>query len=133
MGPVLERLRGRCMALPEATERLSHGEPTWFVRGKKVFVTFAGRHHDDRVAFWCAASAEERDALVAEDPERFFVPPYVGGRGWLGVYLDTARVDWAEIDEIVREAYRLIAPKKLAALLDEPTDTPARPGAEPQT
>ncbi|HEY0572956.1 MAG TPA: MmcQ/YjbR family DNA-binding protein [Pseudonocardia sp.] len=113
------------MALPEATERLSHGEPTWFVRGKKVFVTFAGRHHDDRVAFWCAAPAEERDALVSEDPERFFVPPYVGGRGWLGVYLDTAGVDWAEIDEIVREAYRIIAPKELAALLDGPTDTPS--------
>jgi hypothetical protein len=125
VGAALERLRGRCMALPEATERLSHGEPTWFVRGKKVFVTFAGRHHDDRVAFWCAASAEERDALVSEDSDRFFVPPYVGGRGWLGVYLDTARVDWAEIDEIVREAYRLIAPKQLAALLDGPTDTPS--------
>jgi hypothetical protein len=124
-GAALERLRGRCMALPEATERLSHGEPTWFVRGKKVFVTFAGRHHDDRVAFWCAASAEERDALVAEDAQRFFVPPYVGGRGWLGVYLDTARVDWAEIDEIVREAYRLIAPKKLAAQLDASTGSPA--------
>jgi hypothetical protein len=125
VGAALERLRGRCMALPEATERLSHGEPTWFVRGKKVFVTFAGRHHDDRVAFWCAAPAEERDALVSEDPERFFVPPYVGGRGWLGVYLDTAGVDWAEIDEIVREAYRIIAPKELAALLDGPTDTPS--------
>jgi hypothetical protein len=125
VGAALERLRVGCMALPEATERLSHGEPTWFVRGKKVFVTFAGRHHDDRVAFWCAAPAEERDALVSEDPERFFVPPYVGGRGWLGVYLDTARVDWAEIDEIVREAYRIIAPKELAALLDGPTDTPS--------
>jgi hypothetical protein len=111
----LDRLRALCLALPEATERLSHGEPTWFVR--KVFVTFAGRHHDDRVACWCAATAEERDALVAEDPGRFFVPPYVGGRGWLGVYLDVPGVDWAELDEIVREAYRLVAPKRLAALL----------------
>jgi len=111
----LDRLRALCLALPEATERLSHGEPTWFVR--KVFVTFAGRHHDDRVACWCAAAAEERDALVAEDPDRFFVPPYVGGRGWLGVYLDVPGVDWAELREIVREAYRLVAPKRLAALL----------------
>jgi hypothetical protein len=120
--PMLEaalgRLRAQCMALPEATERLSHGEPTWFVRGKKVFVMFAGRHHDDRVAFWCAAIAEERDGLVAEDPGRFFVPPYVGVRGWLGVYLDVDVIDWPEIAEIVRDAYRLIAPKKLAALLD---------------
>jgi len=111
----LSRLRALCLALPEATERLSHGEPTWFVR--KVFVTFAGRHHDDRVACWCAAAAEERDVLVAEDPDRFFVPPYVGGRGWLGVYLDVPGVDWAELREIVREAYRLVAPKRLAALL----------------
>jgi hypothetical protein len=114
----LDRLRALCLALPEATERLSHGEPTWFVRDRKVFVTFAGRHHDDRVACWCAAAADERDALVGEDPERFFVPPYVGGRGWLGVYLDVDRVDWAELGEIVREAYRLIAPKRLAALLE---------------
>jgi hypothetical protein len=114
----LDRLRALCLALPEATERLSHGEPTWFVRDRKVFVTFAGRHHDDRVACWCAAAADERDALVGEDPERFFVPPYVGGRGWLGVYLDVDRVDWAELGEIVRESYRLIAPKRLAALLE---------------
>jgi hypothetical protein len=111
----LDRLRTLCLELPEATERLSHGEPTWFVR--KVFVSFAGRHHDDRVACWCAATAEERDALVAEDPDRFFVPPYVGGRGWLGVYLDVPGVNWAELSEIVREAYRLVAPKRLAALL----------------
>ncbi|HEX4247222.1 MAG TPA: MmcQ/YjbR family DNA-binding protein [Pseudonocardia sp.] len=113
----LDRLRALCLALPEATERLSHGEPTWFVRDRKVFVTFAGRHHDDRVACWCAAAAEERDALVAEEPDRFFVPPYVGGRGWLGVYLDVPGVDWPELRAIVREAYRLIAPKRLAALL----------------
>lgn len=95
----LGRLRALCMALPEATERLSHGEPTWFVRGKKVFVMFAGRHHDDRVAFWSATTAEERDGLVAQDPGRFFVPPYVGVRGWLGVYLDVDDVDWPEIAE----------------------------------
>jgi hypothetical protein len=118
----LARLRELCLALPEATERLSHGEPTWFVRDKKVFVTFAGRHHDDRVACWCAATADERDALVGEDPDRFFVPPYVGGRGWLGVYLDVDRVDWVELGEIIREGYRLIAPTRLAALLDRPGD-----------
>ena len=111
----LTELRAHCLVLPEATERLSHGEPTWFVR--KVFVSFAGRHHDDRVACWCAATAEERDALVAEDPDRFFVPPYVGGRGWLGVYLDVPGVDWVGLREIVREAYRLVAPKRLTALL----------------
>jgi len=128
----LTELRAHCLALPEVTERLSHGEPTWFVRDRKVFVTFAGRHHDDRAAFWCAAVAPERDALVAEDPARYFVPPYVGGRGWLGVYLDHGRVDWAEVGEIVREAYRLIAPKKLAALVDGLDGTPAESSDSPR-
>jgi hypothetical protein len=112
----LPRLRALCLALPEATEKLSHGEPTWFVR--KVFVTFAGRHHDDRVAFWCAAPPGVQEALVGSDPLRFFRPPYVGGRGWLGVYLDVPGVDWAEIGEIVADAYREVAPKRLAAQLD---------------
>jgi hypothetical protein len=118
----VDRLRAICLALPEVTERLSHGEPTWFVRGKKVFVTVADHHHDDRLGFWCAAPAGAQAALVAEAPERFFVPPYVGGRGWLGVYLDVP-VDWTEISEVVCDAYREIAPKRLAALVG--TDPPA--------
>ncbi|MFI7230203.1 MmcQ/YjbR family DNA-binding protein [Nonomuraea angiospora] len=110
----LERLRALCLALPEVTERPSHGEPTWFVRGKKTFVMFADHHHDDRLAFWCAAPPGAQGELVAEDPERFFCPPYVGHRGWLGVYLDV-EVDWAEVTEIVADAYRQIAPKSLIA------------------
>ena len=111
----LPRLRALCLALPETTEKLSHGEPTWFVR--KVFVTFAGRHHDDRVAFWCAAPPGAQEALVAERPALFFRPPYVGGRGWLGVRLD-GDVDWQEVAEIVTDAYREVAPRRLVALLD---------------
>ncbi|MFG6196114.1 MmcQ/YjbR family DNA-binding protein [Nonomuraea sp. JJY05] len=110
----VERLRALCLALPEVTERLSHGEPTWFVRGKKTFVMFADHHHDDRLAFWCAAPSGAQGELVAEDPERFFRPPYVGHRGWLGVYLDV-EVDWTEVAEIVADAYRQIAPKSLIA------------------
>ncbi|MEY2475062.1 MAG: hypothetical protein QOG87_377 [Actinomycetota bacterium] len=106
------------MALPEVTERPSHGEPTWFVRGKKTFVTLSDHHHDDRVGFWCAAAPGEQEALVAERPEQFFRPPYVGGRGWLGVYLDVA-VDWSEIADLVTDAYRQIAPKTLVAQLDQ--------------
>jgi hypothetical protein len=113
----LARLRELCLALPEATERMSHGEPTWFVRDKKSFVTYADRHHDDRLAFWCAAPDGTQRTLVASDPERFFVPPYVGQRGWLGVRLDVV-VDWDEIAEIVEDAYRAVAPKKLVAELD---------------
>jgi hypothetical protein len=113
----LDALRKLCLALPETTERLSHGEPTWFVRGKKTFVMYANLHHDDRLGFWCAAPPGAQEALVTADPERFFVPPYVGGRGWLGVYLDVP-VDWDEIGEIVADAYRMVAPKKLVAELD---------------
>lgn len=111
----LERLRSLCLALPEVTERRSHGEPTWFVR--KSFVMFADHHHDERLAFWCAAPAGDQEALVASDPQRFFRPPYVGPRGWLGVWLDVP-VDWSEIAEIVTEAYRTVAPRKLVAQLD---------------
>ncbi|HSG38851.1 MAG TPA: MmcQ/YjbR family DNA-binding protein [Thermoanaerobaculia bacterium] len=114
----LETLRRLCLALPETTERLSHGEPTWFVRGKKTFVMFANHHHDDRLAFWCAAPDGAQEALVASDPQRFFVPPYVGYRGWLGVRLDVAPVDWDEIAELVTAAYRVVAPKRLLAGLN---------------
>jgi hypothetical protein len=125
-GDPLETLRRICLALPEATERLSHGEPTWFVRDKKTFVTYADHHHDDRLGFWCAAPEGAQRMLVEADPERFFVPPYVGGRGWLGVYLDV-EVDWAEIASLVEDAYRTIAPKRLVAQLDAGAhDTPHR-------
>jgi hypothetical protein len=113
----LERLRRICLALPETTERLSHGEPTWFVRGKQAFVMYADHHHDDRLAFWCAAPAGVQDALVAADHARFFVPPYVGTRGWLGVWLDVP-VDWDEIAGLVTDAYSMVAPKRLSAQLD---------------
>ena len=112
----LEQLGALCMALPEVTEKLSHGEPTWFVR--KSFVMFADHHHDDRLAFWCAAPPGAQEELVAADPGRFFRPPYVGGRGWLGVYLDVPDVDWTEIAEIVTDAYRQVAPKRLVTRLD---------------
>jgi len=113
----LALLRGLCLAMPEATERLSHGEPAWFVRGRKTFVTYADHHHDDRLAFWCAAPEGAQAALVAADPERYFVPPYVGGRGWLGVRLDVP-VDPDEIAELVADAYRVVAPRILVARLD---------------
>lgn len=115
MSDVLARLRGLCLDLPEVTEKLSHGEPAWFVR-KRLFVMFADRHHDDRVAFWCAAPAGAQEELV--DGMRYFRPPYVGHRGWLGVYLDVP-VDWDEISEVVQDAYRRVAPTALVAQLSE--------------
>ena len=115
---VLARLRQICLALPETTERLSHGAPTFFVRDKKTFVMFLDHHHDDgRLAIWCHAPPGVQGDLIDEEPERFFVPPYVGPRGWVGVRLDV-NLDWDEITGIVTDAYRMVAPKKLLAQLD---------------
>jgi len=114
----LRRVRKICLALPEATERLSHGSPAFFVRDKKTFVMYLDDHHGDgRLALWCAAPPGAQTELVASDPERFFRPPYVGHRGWLGVRLDRSP-DWTEIAEIIQDAYRQVAPKSLIALLD---------------
>ncbi len=111
-------IRRICLALPEATERLSHGSPTFFVRGKKTFVMFLDDHHGDgRLAIWCAAPPGVQAQLVEQEPERFFRPPYVGGRGWLGVRLDVDP-DWDEMTEICADAYRQVAPKTLIAELD---------------
>ena len=129
-GDPVDRLRRLCLSLPEPTERLSHGEPTWFVRDKKVFVTYADHHHDDRLGFWCAAPPGAQQARTAAEPERYFVPPYVGGRGWLGVYLDVP-VDWNEVADVVTEAYRMVAPKRLVAALDE--QLAGDPAAGPET
>ena len=117
MTPV-ERVRQVCLGLPEVTERLSHGEAAWFVRDKRQFVTMADHHHDDRLALWCAAAPGEQEALVTQDPERWFRPPYVGGRGWVGAYLDVD-VDWAQLEQVLVDAYRQVAPKALVARLDE--------------
>lgn len=114
---LVEKLRAICLALPETTERLSHGEPCWFISDKKLFVMFANQHHNDRVGFWCAAPQGAQHALVSSEPDRFYIPPYVGHRGWLGVYLDV-RVDWDEIADLVLAAYREVAPKRLLAQLD---------------
>lgn len=114
----LKRLRRICLALPEVNERQSHGEPSWFVRDKKLFVTMSDHHHDDRVAFWCAAPEGAQEELVTADPEHFFRPPYVGHRGWLGVYLDVD-VDWDEVEALVTDSYRQVAPKSLVASLDK--------------
>jgi hypothetical protein len=116
-GDALDRLREICFKMPEVTERLSHGEPSWFVRDKRLFVMFADHHHDDRLAFWCAAPEGVQAMLVDADPHRFFAPPYVGHRGWLGVCLDVP-IDWDEIDDLVTDAWRTVAPKRLVALRD---------------
>lgn len=115
----LATLRAIALALPEAVERESHGEPAWFVQGKRMFAMLSDHHHDDRLAVWVAAPPGAQEALVDEDPERFFRPPYVGHRGWVGVTLDLAEpVDDEMLAELITDAYRMVAPRRLVQALD---------------
>lgn len=122
MSPVprpLSRLRKLCLALPEAHEVEAWGEPTFRVRNK-LFAMYAdaGNHHGaGRASVWCKAAPGNQALMVRAEPERFFVPPYVGPSGWIGIYLDQSP-DWNEVAELLRDSYRLIAPKRLCALLD---------------
>jgi hypothetical protein len=100
------------------TERLSHGAPAFFV-GKQFLTLWLDGHHDHQFPhLWCAALPGVQDELVSTEPDRFFRPPYVGGRGWLGVRLDGS-IDWSEIKGICEEAYRAVAPRKLIKTLGE--------------
>ena len=109
----LARVRRLCAALPETTERLSHGEPTFFVR-HKVFVMFANNHHNDgHIAVWLPAPPFFQEGLVDTSPEVFFKPPYVGTRGWIGIDLD--RVSDTDLEMYIHIAWELIAPKRLRA------------------
>jgi hypothetical protein len=112
---ILAQVRRLCLELPETSERLSHGTPTFFVRAKKSFAMVWNDHHGDgRFALWCAAPDGVQRLLVDADPARFFVPPYVGHRGWLGVRLDRG-VDGEELAGILEDAYAEVAPAKLVA------------------
>jgi hypothetical protein len=109
----LRRLREICLGLPETSERLSHGAPTFFVREKRAFLMVLTDHHGDgRFAVWCAAADGMQAMLVEADPDKYFVPPYVGHRGWLGVRLDRG-LDWDELAGIAEDAYAEVAPVKL--------------------
>jgi hypothetical protein len=111
-GTALERVREVCFGLPGATERPSHGSPAFFV-GKRSFVMFMdNHHHDGRLALWCAAAAGVQEALVGADPDRYFVPPYVGHRGWIGVRLDRG-LGWDNVAGVIEDAHEAVggAPK----------------------
>lgn len=109
-------MRAICLALPEVTEKLSHGAPAFFVRKKFLMLWPHGHHDHDFAHLWCAAPPGAQAELVATEPGRFFRPPYVGGRGWIGVRLDRD-VDWSEVEAICEDAYRAVAPAKLVAVL----------------
>ena len=116
----LARVRRICLALPESAEKISWGTPTFRVKGAKgkIFAMFQEDHHGDgRLALWCNAPKGAQPVLVASEPKRFFRPPYVGPAGWVGVVLSA--VDDERLSEIVREAWLVAAPKKIAAALSE--------------
>ena len=112
----LKRLRKICLALPEATEKEAWATPTFRVRGK-MFAMYVDDHHGDgRLALWCKAPPGHQEILVGADPKQFFRPPYVGPKGWVGVRLDVG-IDWDVVTDLVKDSYRMTAPKRLAATL----------------
>jgi hypothetical protein len=117
----VDHIRSACLALPEVEERLSHGAPTFFVRGKKTFLTVWGDGHHDHLFphLWCAAAEGVQADVVANRPDQFFRPPYVGHRGWLGVRLDRG-VSLDELTDLCHDAYRVVAPPSLSRLLEAP-------------
>jgi hypothetical protein len=116
----LARLRAICLALPEAHEAEAWGEPTFRVRNKLFAMhASASTHHGaGREAVWIAANHVSQDMVLRAKPDRYFSPPYVGPSGWIGVWIDRSP-PWGEITELLRDAYRLKAPKRLAATLDD--------------
>jgi len=118
----LARLRAICMALPEAGEKLSHGEPTWFAGKGKVFAMLDDHHHGSpHLSVWLPAPHGVQEALIESDPHRFFRPPYVGASGWVGVVLDT-KPDWKLVSWLVDRAYRHVAHSRLVAQLPPGTE-----------
>ncbi|MGH9767921.1 MAG: MmcQ/YjbR family DNA-binding protein [Blastocatellia bacterium] len=113
----LARIRAICLALPEAAEKEAWGAPTFRVRNKMFAMYMNNYHNDGRIALWLKSSHGAQKQLVAADPERFFAPPCVGTPGWIGLHLN--RNTDAEVANCVREAYRLVAPRKLLALLEQ--------------
>ena len=106
----IERLRKICLALPDATEKEAWGEPTFRVRDK-MFAMYDNNHHNaGRIAVWCKAPLGYQSMMIEQAPERFFVPPYVGVNGWVGVRLDVD-VDWKEVAGVVNQAYRMASEK----------------------
>ncbi len=117
----IDHVRKICLALPEATEKIAWGEPTFRVKDK-IFAQYEDNHHNSgRIELWCKAPDGLQATLVAAEPERFFVPKYVGHKGWIGIRMEGA-VDWAHVAELLRDSYRMTAPKRLLPLLDDGED-----------
>jgi hypothetical protein len=119
-----ERVREISLRFPAADEKLSHGSPSFHVRGK-MFLTFVGEAYGRGPSVWCKATLDEQRARVAADPARFFVPPYVGGKGWVGVNVDPKSADWIDLSILVEDAWRSVAPPRI--LRGEEVPVRARP------
>ena len=107
----LERLRAICLALPQATEKQTWGDPTWRVKNR-IFAMQKGNYDGGRPSVWLKAPPGGQDLLVGSAPDRFFVPPYVGHKGWVGVWLDGHSVDWEELADLIDDSHRLIAARR---------------------
>ncbi len=120
-GDCLARLTGICLALPEASRRDCEGHAAFLVR-KSTFAYFLNDHHGDgRVSIACKALPGDNQALASAQPERFYLPAYIGPRGWIALRLDRGEIDWDEVSELVRLSYRLIAPKSLVRKIERVT------------
>jgi len=114
---VLARVRKVCLSLPEAFEKVAWGTPTFRVKDRQFAIYLDNHHGDGRLALWCKAPPGAQEALVRADPDAFFVPPYVGKAGWIGIDLDRG-LDWGVVAGLVRDGYLEIAPKRLREELD---------------
>ena len=125
---ILKRFRTICLSFPEATEKEAWGTPTFRVRDK-LFAMWADHHHGStHVSMWCKAPAGVQEILVGAAPQRFFVPAYVGHKGWIGMHLDVD-VDWDEVRDLLKDSYLMTAPKKVAlAFVDDVSPKPAPVG-----
>src|SRR5579864_9668439 len=122
-----ERVREICLGFPAADEKLSHGAPSFHVRGK-MFLMFVDDHHGDgRLAVWCKSTPEEQRRLVAANAARFFVPPSVGPKGWVGVQVEPTNADWIELSILVEEGWRSVAPPRVLRGEGEPVKLPRPP------
>ena len=125
----LTRLRKMCLALPEAREVEAWGAPTF--RVKTIFAMYSsanGQHGGGRASVWVKALHANQDLLIAAAPDRFFVPPYVGPSGWIGVYLDRPETDWDELDDLLWDGWRMSVPKRLLHQQADSAESAARGG-----
>jgi hypothetical protein len=113
----LQRLRELCLSFPETDERVDHGDPKWIVNGKG-FATQKGNYDGGRPSVWFKPTAADHAILVDSHPDRFFIPPYMGYKGWIGLYLDVSRLDWSEVGELIEDSYRQMAPRRALKILD---------------